>query len=251
MPSSATTRNRLEKQAAGENSGSWGPKVNTALDIIDSALSGKVDISTYPITLTNADYVDDQAKKRVLNCSGAGGTITIPAAEKVYLVRNASSGTVTITCGGGTTATVATGTTNWVFCDGSAVYAQTQASSSVTSGSYTPTATNLNNVASATLSAVYYERISGSNMVRITGKAVINRSGSTAPFSFDVPLPSGLSSSFTNDGQAGGTGMTPDRASADCFFVVQSHTNGNLRFSGQAATSGALNYWFSAAYWII
>lgn len=123
MPSTATTRNRFEKQAAGENSNTWGAKVNTVWDMIDACLDGVEDIVTAggSTTLTNVDYTADQAKNRVLNCTGTGGTIVIPNAEKAYLVRNASSGDVIIWTGSGTSATVKSGNIQWVFGTGSNV----------------------------------------------------------------------------------------------------------------------------------
>ena len=41
MPSSATSRNRFEKQGAGENANAWGTKLNaTVFDLVDEALDG-------------------------------------------------------------------------------------------------------------------------------------------------------------------------------------------------------------------
>jgi len=123
MPSTATTRNRFEKQASGENANTWGTKVNVVWDMIDACLDGVLDITTEggTTTLTNADYTADQAKNRVLNCTGTGGTVVIPNANKVYLVRNASSGDVIVQTATPTaSATVKAGNEQWVFCNGSA-----------------------------------------------------------------------------------------------------------------------------------
>lgn len=125
MASSATTRNRLEKQGTGENTNTWGTKLNTsALDLIDASLDGR---TTFTLsgskTLTSTNYVADESRKRFLDItSGTGGTVTIPSVEKVYLVRNATSGSVVITTGSGATATIPTGGTQWVACDGTNCY---------------------------------------------------------------------------------------------------------------------------------
>lgn len=125
MASTPTTRNRLEKQGTGENGNTWGTKLNgSAFDLIDASLDGW---STYTLsgskTLSSTNYVADEARMRVQNISsGTGGTITIPGVEKLYLVRNASSGDVIITTGGATTATVKSGNVAWVVCDSAAVY---------------------------------------------------------------------------------------------------------------------------------
>lgn len=128
MPSSATTRNRLEKQASGENSNTWGSRFNANFaDLIDFAIDG---VTAFTLsgtkTLSANDYAADESRARVLNItSGTGGTVTIPNLEKVYIVRNATSGSVIFTTGSGTTATVLTGQTQWVFCvAGNVVYSQ-------------------------------------------------------------------------------------------------------------------------------
>lgn len=145
MPSTATTRNRFEKQASGENANTWGTKVNVVWDMIDACLDGVLDITTAggTTTLTNADYTADQAKNRVLNCTGTGGTVVIPNANKVYLVRNASSGDVIVQTATPTaSATVKAGNEQWVFCNGSASVFLCQVSNfgadNLVAGSITP-----------------------------------------------------------------------------------------------------------------
>lgn len=120
MPSSQTTRNRLEKQATGENSNTWGDRFNSNFaDLIDVSLDGMTSFTlSAPKTLTANNYASDESRARYLNITGGtGGTVTIPNLEKLYLVRNASSGTVTFTTGSGTTADVAAGAINWIVCE--------------------------------------------------------------------------------------------------------------------------------------
>lgn len=120
MPSSPSTRIRAELQAAGENLNTWGDtKLNAAFSRFDEAVAGRTAFSlSGSKTLTATNYVADEARSMVLDVTGGtGGTVTIPAVEKVYLVRNGSSGSVIITTGGGTTATLASGEIRMVFCD--------------------------------------------------------------------------------------------------------------------------------------
>ncbi len=119
MPSSYTTRNRAEKQAPGENNNSWGSLLNTGtIDVIDQALDGMISF-TGNITLSTANGSTDEARRRYINITGGTtATVTIPNVEKVYVVRNAGSGTATFTTGSGTTATVAAGTQAVVVCEG-------------------------------------------------------------------------------------------------------------------------------------
>jgi hypothetical protein len=113
----------------GQYTDSWGSRLIAQFgsDLIDAAIDGVEGFAlSGSKTLTNNNGTSDEARKRVLNVTGGtGGTITIPNVEKAYLVRNASSGDVTITTGSGTTATVTSGVTKWVFSNGSnAVYTQ-------------------------------------------------------------------------------------------------------------------------------
>jgi len=92
MPSSATTRNRIEKQATGENLNTWGSRLNqSGLDLIDESLDGveAIAISGATTTLTSSNYVSDQARNRVLVLSGtltADSDIVVPGVEKWYVV---------------------------------------------------------------------------------------------------------------------------------------------------------------------
>jgi hypothetical protein len=128
MPSSYTDRNRLEKQATGENLSTWGDRLNdNVIGLVDEALDGVTTISTSGShTLTSNNAATDQARKRVIDITAASGTttITIPNVEKLYFVRNGSTGASTITTGSGTSATVGGGVNKWVYCDGNNVVYQ-------------------------------------------------------------------------------------------------------------------------------
>ncbi|WP_207483129.1 hypothetical protein [Arenibaculum pallidiluteum] len=92
MPSTPTTRNRLEKQATGENLNVWGSNLNTkVIDLVDEALDGveTIAITSATTALTSTNYVPDQARNRVLVLSGtlaANSDVVIPGVEKWYLV---------------------------------------------------------------------------------------------------------------------------------------------------------------------
>lgn len=121
MPSTYTTRSRLEKQAAGENNNTWGIRLNdNVIDLTDFGMDGIVAFTLSGTkTLTTANGAPDEARARILNITGgSGGTVEIPDVEKLYLVCNASSGPVTITTGTGTDATVVAGDMQWVFSEG-------------------------------------------------------------------------------------------------------------------------------------
>lgn len=125
MVSTATTRNRLEKQGTGDNNNTWGAVLNSSLiDLVDSALDGRVTFTlSGSKTLSSTNYAADESRMRFIDItSGTGGTVTIPSVEKWYIVRNNTSGAVTVTTGGGTTASVPTGAVMLVACDATNVY---------------------------------------------------------------------------------------------------------------------------------
>lgn len=129
MTSSPTTRNRLNKQGTGDNSNTWGEKLNSEVfDLLDTALDGwTTKALTGDVSLTSSNYVADEARSRVLNFTGTGAfTVTVPAVEKAYLVRNACTGNLTIaSSGGGDSAVLASGEVVFVITNGTHVYRET------------------------------------------------------------------------------------------------------------------------------
>jgi hypothetical protein len=130
MPSTATSRLRLEKQSLGENSATWGqPKLNDVLDRVDEAIGGVESISNSggTTTLTSTNYSTDQARKAVLVLTGtlaSAATIIVPNAEKLYLVvNNCTMGaySVTIKTAAGAGYALRAGP-QWVYCDAVGVY---------------------------------------------------------------------------------------------------------------------------------
>lgn len=127
MADTYTTRNRVIKPEPGQYTNTWGTVLNgKAFDLFDAAMDG---VESYTLsgtkTLTSVNADTDQARMRVQNITGGtGGTVTIPAVQKMYLVRNNASGTVYFTAGG-TMATIPAGSTMMVFCDGTDCYTQT------------------------------------------------------------------------------------------------------------------------------
>lgn len=119
MPSQPSALLNLELQADGENLNAWGSKLNDLFSRMEEAVSGAVAITVSgPVTLTSTDYVQNQHRYAMLVLTGTGGTVTVPATSKTYLVKNGCSGDVTFTHGSGTTVTVAAGKIKWIATDG-------------------------------------------------------------------------------------------------------------------------------------
>jgi hypothetical protein len=130
MASSYTSRIRLEKQADGENPNSWGLILNqNVIDLVDEAIAGYtvVSVSSVPVSLTSNDGSTDQSRNMSLEIAGtltADVTITVPSQEKLYFIRENTTGSfVTKIKTAGGTATELTQTTNlMVACDGTEIY---------------------------------------------------------------------------------------------------------------------------------
>jgi hypothetical protein len=134
MPSSYTSRLKLERQASGENSGTWGNLVNYVFNRIDASTKGyqAVDVAgSANVTLTsnnstsNTDdsTTDDQVHNAVLEFTGAlTGDIHVftDAVETKYTVFNNTTGSQTLTFGptGGTGVVLKQGAKTLVYTDG-------------------------------------------------------------------------------------------------------------------------------------
>ena len=116
----------LNLQATGENSGTWGDLTNVNLQEIDNAIAGVVTItltgSTTLAFTTNSSsttFTDEAGRNKTLILSGSLSattvTVTVPNIEKDYVVINNSGATATISSGGSTTVSIATGSKNYVI----------------------------------------------------------------------------------------------------------------------------------------
>ena len=118
----------LNLQATGENSGTWGAITNVNLQDIDAAISG-----VYTITVTgnttlafttnssSTTYSDEAGRNKTIILNGSLTsttiTITVPNIEKDYYIINNSGATATISSGGSTTVSIATGSRGIVIVD--------------------------------------------------------------------------------------------------------------------------------------
>ena len=120
-----TTNGGIKKIATGDESGTWGTSTNTNFDIIDRLATGVGDItlSGTTHTLTTSDGTASDGQFHVLNLGGSpSGTNTITIApndtKRMYVVRNASGQTATLSQGSGANVSVLNGKTAMIFCDG-------------------------------------------------------------------------------------------------------------------------------------
>lgn len=137
MPSSYTTRIRIEKQADGENPNSWGDILNqNVIDLLDDAVGAYVTIGTSGSQIVNDNSLTtnngaaDEARAATLELQGyvvsaSAANIVLPAVSKTYVIHNkitqaSATGTVRImntgaTATGFTVPTTTTGTSTFLI----------------------------------------------------------------------------------------------------------------------------------------
>ena len=134
MPSTFTPRHRLEKQAYDENPETWGAVLGTVLDLVEEAMDGVIDIDcagASDVILTASNGVSDQSRQRVFRLTGAltgNISVIVPAQERFFVVRNATSGAFTITfkpAGGTGVALPQASVISILYTDGSTMYSVT------------------------------------------------------------------------------------------------------------------------------
>jgi len=118
----------LNLQATGENSGTWGAITNVNLQEIDNAIAGVITITltgnttlAFTTNSSSTTYTDEAGRNKTIILSGSLSattvTVTVPNIEKDYVIINNSGGTATISSGGSTTVSIATGSKNYVIVD--------------------------------------------------------------------------------------------------------------------------------------
>jgi len=102
MPSTFSTDLKIELMATGENSGTWGTKTNTNLDLVQQAIVGfeSIAITSTNTTLLMTDATISNARNAVLRFTGAitaNCTVFVASGiEKTYTVDNATTGAFTV-----------------------------------------------------------------------------------------------------------------------------------------------------------
>jgi len=120
----------LNLQATGENSGTWGAITNVNLQDIDNAIGGVANVTVtgnttlaFTTNSSSTTYTDEAGRNKIIVLNGSLSattiTVTVPNIEKDYVFINNSGGTATISAGGSTTVSIATGSKSYLFVNGS------------------------------------------------------------------------------------------------------------------------------------
>ena len=126
MASTYVNNLRLNEMATGDGSGTWGTTTNTNLELIGQAFGygtrAIADASTDNITI--ADGASDSDRAMYLKLTGGGQACTVTllpnTVSKVWMMENATSYTLTFTCGSGANVAILAGETKIIATDGGA-----------------------------------------------------------------------------------------------------------------------------------
>ena len=131
MASTYSADLKLELMATGENSGTWGTKTNTNLDLVQQAIAGyeSINVASSDVNLVMSNASISNARNMVLNFSGtlAGNrTVTIPnSIEKFYILKDGTShnsNSLTFKTVSGTGFTLDQGKIHAAYSDGTNIY---------------------------------------------------------------------------------------------------------------------------------
>lgn len=127
MASTYSPNLRLELIGTGEQQGTWGTTTNTNLGtLLEEAIGGYVSVTVSnagDTTLSTNNGAVDQSRNAVINLTGtitAARNVICPAIEKLYVVKNATTGgfSVTFKVSGQTGVTIPNGETYFLYVDG-------------------------------------------------------------------------------------------------------------------------------------
>ena len=131
MASTYSSTLNLELQATGENSGTWGTKINNNLQKLESATKGYVSVavaSTSDSLSASDGSTTDEQSNAIIKLTGSltgNTTMQCEAVESWYIVDNATSmGTYTLGFkpAGGTAASLVSSSKHLLYSDGSTMF---------------------------------------------------------------------------------------------------------------------------------
>ena len=116
--------------ATGDQSGTWGDTTNTNLGtLLEQAITGYLSVAQGDVanlTLTTTNGASDQARNAIVNVTGAltaQRNVVVQTANKLYLIKNATTGgySIVVKTASGTGVTIANGASRLVYSDGTNV----------------------------------------------------------------------------------------------------------------------------------
>jgi hypothetical protein len=219
---------KIQLMTTGENSGTWGNVTNDNLGVaIEEAIVGSTDVSfsNADVTLTLSNTNASQPARHLrLNLTGTitvGQSLIVPTIEKIYIVNNGLTQTVTVKNSTGSGIAVPAGKTMYVYNNGTDVVDAVTHLTSLTLGSALPAGSGGTGITAAGTNG---------NVLTSNGTAWVSQAPASASF------PSGTIMLFAQT--AAPTGWTKD---------ASNYNNSALRVvTGTVSTGGTVD--FSTAF---
>lgn len=128
MATTPSSRLRLPLQETGDNTNAWGNVLNGLFRLVDDSQGVSVVTVNGDVTLSNENYVTNQARAAVIKTAGTGlsgnmaALVTIPLIDKWRIIHNVCSGDIRVGTGSDDTVTIRAGQMSLVYCDGSKTF---------------------------------------------------------------------------------------------------------------------------------
>lgn len=245
MPSTYSSTLRLELIGAGEQDGTWGTTTNTNLGtLIEQAITGveSITMADANYTLSNFNGLPDEARNAVLvmtgTLTGVRSVIT-PAVEKLYVVKNSTSGGfgITIKTASGSGVTVPTGATQIVYCDGTDFYLAASQTNVLAGTGISVSTAGINSTVSNTGVLSFNTR---------TGVVTLTSGDVTTALGYTPPTPTGTGASGTWGISVTGNAATATNPASGGSFITSSNIGSQsvnyASSSNYANSSGSSNY---------
>lgn len=243
MASTFSNNLHLEEQGTGDNSGTWGGVLNTAvIAVIDAAMG---DVQTFSLGSSNVTVSTSQSQKNAYLLTGtltADVIITWPAIGRTYFIINNTTGSHTVTLAAGTpgtTVAIEQGAAGLYMLNVNDVYAvvipnilKSNASATLTKG-FKVTPNNLGTVSSGTTTP----DAANGNYQYLTNNGAFTLAAPAADCAIDLLVTNGASagaitfSGFTV-GAATGSQLTTTNGSK--FIISIRRINGISTYSSYA-----------------
>jgi hypothetical protein len=241
MASTYSPSLKLELIGNGDQSGTWGTTTNTNLGtLLEQAITGvqAITMANADKTLTNLNGLADEARNAVLVIGGTNSAIRniiAPAVNKQYVIVNNTIGgyAIVIKTSSSTGVSIANGTTQIVYCDGTEFY--TILVSFVSSSSDVPNTVVMRDGSGNFASGVITASLTGNVTGNLTGNVTGNLTGNvTGNLTGNVTgNTSGTAASIAN---LGGWSITP--SGTTLYFNYDGTNVGSLDSSGNLTTIG-------------
>lgn len=228
-------------------------RATDAVFLLSGSATFNAPISGTSATFSSTIQTTNGAGNYVAMGGAGSGASFLTSFESIFNIGNVFSGGTTnlfagnvsrysISSGGNHDFKTGTATFGGVLSGTSATFSSTISASNLTSGTYTPTLTNVTNVTSSTAYSIHYSRIG--NEVTVSGKVDVTPT-TTGTATVGISLP--IASNFTATTNAAGSGGTGDAGSiVDTGIISGDVTNdrANLKFYVNSTFSVTIGFTF-------